>query len=117
MGQGTDALDTATTLWTSEEVLCPIPENPTIGAARLRPARFGSTSFFHKSLGARDLRRRRRPAPAESRLKAQLRDHQDDEIARLKSKLGDLMMDNELLQEKIERLEARAYPLARWRSK
>ena len=47
-------------------------------------------------------------ASAEAGLKAQPRDQRDDEIVRLKSKLGDVTMDNELLQEKIKRLEARA---------
>ena len=56
-------------------------------------------------------------ASAEAGLKAQPRDHRDDEIARLKSKLGDVTMDNELLQEKIERLEARHYPTRGRRSK
>jgi transposase-like protein len=56
-------------------------------------------------------------ASAEAGLKAQPRDQRDDEIARLKSKLGDVTMDNELLQEKIERLEARASPSRGRRSK
>ena len=56
-------------------------------------------------------------ASAEAGLKAQPRDQRDDEIARLKNKLGDVTMDNELLQEKIERLEARASPSRGRRSK
>ena len=42
--------------------------------------------------------------------RAKARDQCDDEIARLKSKLGDVTMDNGLLQEKIKRLEARTSP-------
>jgi hypothetical protein len=38
-------------------------------------------------------------------------------IPDLKNKLGDVTMDNELLQEKIERLEARASPSRGRRSK
>jgi len=45
------------------------------------------------------------------------RDQRDDEIVRLKSKLGDVTMDNELLQEKIKRLEARVSPSRGRRSK
>ena len=56
-------------------------------------------------------------ASAEAGLKAQPRDQRDDEIARLKSKLGDVTMDNELLQEKIEHLEARKSPSRGRRSK
>ncbi len=56
-------------------------------------------------------------ASAEAGLKAQARDRRDDEIARLKSKLGDVTMDNELLQEKIDRLEARKSPSRGRRSK
>jgi hypothetical protein len=56
-------------------------------------------------------------ASAEAGLKGQPRDQRDDEIARLKNKLGDVTMDNELLQEKIERLEARVSPSRGRRSK
>ena len=44
------------------------------------------------------------------------RDDRDDEIARLKSKLGEITMDNELLYAKIEALEGNR-PLARRRPK
>ena len=43
-------------------------------------------------------------------------DARDDEIGRLKEKVGDLTMANELLEAKIERLET-ARPLARRRSR
>jgi len=52
----------------------------------------------------------------ETALKERDRDDRDDEIARLKSKVGEMTMANELLQEKIDRLEAGA-PLARRRSR
>ena len=42
------------------------------------------------------------------------RDDRDDEIARLKSKVGEITMDNELLYAKIEALEGKR-PLARRR--
>ena len=44
------------------------------------------------------------------------RDDRDDEIARLKSKVGEITMDNELLSAKIEALEGKR-PLARKRSR
>jgi len=49
-------------------------------------------------------------AGAESSLKAQPRDQRDDEIARLQSKVGEITMDKELLEEKVRRLEARSSP-------
>jgi hypothetical protein len=49
-------------------------------------------------------------AAAESSLKAQPRRHRYDEIARLKNKLGDATMDNELHQEKVQRLEPQQSP-------
>jgi transposase len=42
----------------------------------------------------------------EASLKARLRDDRDEKIDRLQSKLGEVLMDNELLYAKIERLEA-----------
>ena len=53
---------------------------------------------------------------AESALKARDRDERDAEIDRLKAKVGEITMDNELLDEKIARLEG-GRPLARRRSK
>jgi transposase-like protein len=49
-------------------------------------------------------------------LKNRPTDARDDEIGRLKEKVGDLTMANELLEAKIERLET-ARPLARRRSR
>ena len=49
-------------------------------------------------------------------LKERERDDRDDEIARLKGKVGEMTMETELLREKIARLEASA-PLARRRSR
>ena len=42
----------------------------------------------------------------EASLKARLRDDHDEKIGRLQSKLGEVLMDNELLYAKIDRLEA-----------
>src|SRR5512143_2465619 len=53
---------------------------------------------------------------AEAALKERERDDRDDEIARLKGKVGEMTMETELLREKIARLEAGA-PLARRRSR
>ena len=53
---------------------------------------------------------------AEAALKERERDERDDEIARLKGKVGEMTMETELLREKIARLEAGA-PLARRRSR
>lgn len=53
---------------------------------------------------------------AEANLKAQAPDPRDEEITRLQNKVGELTMDQELLEEKIQRLEA-SRPLARRRSR
>ena len=55
-------------------------------------------------------------AAGEASLKTRPADARDAEIGRLKEKVGDLTMANELLGAKIERLEA-ARPLARRRSR
>lgn len=55
-------------------------------------------------------------AAGETALKARAPDARDDENARLKAKLADVTMDNELLQEKIDRLEA-GRPFRRGRSR
>lgn len=52
----------------------------------------------------------------ESALHRRTRDERDEQIARLKAKVGDLTMDNELLESKIQRLE-NGLPLASRRSK
>jgi hypothetical protein len=49
-------------------------------------------------------------------LKERERDDRDDEIARLKSKVGEITMDNELLNAKIAALEGKR-PLAYRRSR
>lgn len=49
-------------------------------------------------------------------LKERDRDERDDEVARLKAKVGEITMDNELLYEKIAALESKS-PLARRRSR
>lgn len=49
-------------------------------------------------------------------MKERERDARDEEIARLKAKVGEMTMSNELQEEKIGRLEAKR-PLARGRSK
>ncbi len=51
---------------------------------------------------------------AASTLKERERDDRDDEIARLKAKVGEITMDNELLSAKIDALENKR-PLARRR--
>jgi hypothetical protein len=53
---------------------------------------------------------------AEAALKERERDDRDDEITRLKGKVGGMTMEAELWREKIARLEAGA-PLARRRSR
>jgi transposase-like protein len=55
-------------------------------------------------------------AAGEASLKTRPADGRDVEIGRLKAKVGDLTMANELLEVKIEHLEA-GRPLARWRSR
>ncbi len=49
-------------------------------------------------------------------LKARPRDDRDETIDRLRTKVGELTMDTELLYSKIDRLEA-GVPFAAWRSK
>jgi predicted RNase H-like nuclease (RuvC/YqgF family) len=58
--------------------------------------------------------RERALAGAATALKERERDDRDDEIARLKSKVGEITKDNELLYAKIEALEGKR-PLARRR--
>lgn len=53
---------------------------------------------------------------AESALKERERDARDEEIARLKAKVGEITMDNELLWDKIRRMEGNR-PLARGKSR
>jgi transposase len=53
---------------------------------------------------------------AETALKEREHDARDNEIARLKGKVGEMTMETELLREKIARLEAGS-PLARRRSR
>ena len=60
--------------------------------------------------------RERALAGAATALKERERDDRDDEIARLKSKVGEITMDNELLSAKIEALEGKR-PLAHRRSR
>jgi len=60
--------------------------------------------------------RERALAAAASAMKERERDERDAEIARLKAKVGEITMANELLEEKISALE-RKRPLARRRSR
>ena len=60
--------------------------------------------------------RERALAGAATALKERDRDDRDDEIARLKSKVGEITMDNELLYAKIVALEGKR-PLAHRRSR
>ena len=48
---------------------------------------------------------------AEAALKERERDDRDDEITRLKGKVGEMTMETELLREKIARLEAAGIPV------
>jgi len=58
--------------------------------------------------------RERALAGAATALKERERDERDDEIARLKSKVGEITMDNELLQSRIAAMEGK-HPLVRRR--
>jgi len=60
--------------------------------------------------------RERALSGAATALKERERDERDDEIARLKSKVGEITMDNELLYAKIAAMEGKR-PLAHRRSK
>ena len=60
--------------------------------------------------------RERALAGAATALKERERDERDDEIARLKSKVGEITMDNELLQSRIAAMEGKR-PLVRRRSR
>ena len=55
-------------------------------------------------------------AGAEAAMKARERDARDDEVLRLKAKLGEITMANELLEQKITALEG-GRPLGRRRSR
>ncbi|ALG75675.1 hypothetical protein VY88_28150 [Azospirillum thiophilum] len=60
--------------------------------------------------------RERALAAVASAMKERERDERDEEIARLKAKVGGITMANELLEEKIAALEGKR-PLARRRSR
>ena len=60
--------------------------------------------------------RERALTAAASALKERERDQRDEDIARLKAKVGEITMDNELLRERIAALEGKR-PLARRRSR
>ncbi len=55
-------------------------------------------------------------ATGASGLKHRLRDARDEEIDRLRARVGEITMDNELLVEKIAKMEA-GHPFGRRRSK
>jgi len=55
-------------------------------------------------------------AAGEASLRSRASDERDLEIARLRAKVGELTMDNELLNEKIDQLEG-SRPLGSWRSR
>lgn len=55
-------------------------------------------------------------AAGQASLKSRPADERDEQIARLKAKVGEITMANELLEEKIDRLEA-GVPLAIRRSR
>jgi len=75
----------------------------------------GSCGPGHECLGGKLTEWRERALEgAASALKERERDDRDDEIARLKSKVGEITMDNELLYAKIAAMEGKR-PLARRR--
>jgi hypothetical protein len=88
--------------------------------AVLRPLRGEDLELVSRELGvtAAELSGRRGAflAAGEAALKTRPADARDGEIGRLKEKVGDLTMANELLEAKIERLET-ARPLAQRRSR
>jgi len=53
---------------------------------------------------------------AEAALKARPRDDRDEQVQRLRAKVGEVLLDNELLQSKIDRME-QGLPLAGRRSR
>ena len=88
--------------------------------AVLRPLRGEDLELLSRELGvtAAELSGWREAflAAGEASLKSRPADARDDEISRLKGKVGELTMTNELLEAKIERLET-ARPLAHRRSR
>ena len=88
--------------------------------AVLRPLRGEDLELVSRELGvtAAELSGWREAflAAGEAALKTRPADARDGEIGRLKEKVGDLTMANELLEAKIERLET-ARPLAQRRSR
>ena len=60
--------------------------------------------------------RQRYSQGGQAALKSRKADEKDEQIMRLKAKIGDLTMDNELLEQKIDRME-NGFPLPRGRSK
>ena len=89
-------------------------------AAVLRLLRGEDLELLSRELGvtAAELSgwRDRFPAAGEEVLRSRPADIRDAEIGRLKQKVGDLTMTNELLEARIERVEANR-PLARRRSR
>jgi transposase len=55
-------------------------------------------------------------AAGQASLKSRQPDHRDEELQRLKAKVGEVMMDNELLAEEVQRLQG-GLPLAARRRK
>jgi hypothetical protein len=90
------------------------------GAVPSRDASFVWGIVSHNQVCSPITRRRlagdRALAGAAMALKERERDDRDDEIARLKSKVGEITMDNELLNAKIAALEGKR-PLAHRRSR
>ena len=83
----------------------------------LRGADLESTSRRHRvTMATLSEWRERFLAGGEAMLKSRETDAEDEAIKRLKSLVADVCVDNELLREKIVRLE-NGRPLAFWRSK
>ena len=88
-------------------------------AAVLRMMRGESLDIVSRDLGVTASRlsewRDQFHAGAQAALRARPSDDRDEKVKDLQAKVGELTMDNELLQQKIERLEARR-PLTHRRS-
>jgi len=92
----------------------PLARAPIAPHARLRSASSGH-SVAHLSTSQRD-RREHFLASGQAGLKSRPTDERDDELGRLRAKVGELTMENELLRERARRAEAEG-PFGRRRSR
>ena len=56
-------------------------------------------------------------AGGQAAVKSRPADERDDEVGRLRAKIGELTMENELLRERSRRAEGDGGPFGRWRSR